>query len=228
MRKMPTGSYWYSYIESSMYMHARTRRTSGAFSGRLSRSSVPCTVSYRPRVSYASRAASVISEPCSSIPASVSIETEHCFIASSFSMIPHAYYSNDRPPLPPPPSIPPCKVWYHRNCANRGRNCTNRKTLSQGGCTMWYDEPSLLKAVETRLRAPIAELGPGYALPPGFAQQGGGAAPLEYGAMAPPDGGGDRARLEEHVQSLRPAVRELAGLEFEAQNIWLGMVQGAF
>ncbi|CAN0441018.1 unnamed protein product [Ascophyllum nodosum] len=121
------------------------------------------------------------------------------------------------------------KVWYHRNCPNRGRNCNNRNLLSQGGCTIWYDEPNLLKAVETRLHAPIAELDPGYALPPSLSGGGGEASPIEYGGKVSEGGSSaDRARLEEHVQSLRPTVRELAGLEFKAQNIWLGMMQGAF
>ncbi|CAN0527653.1 unnamed protein product, partial [Ectocarpus sp. 8 AP-2014] len=112
------------------------------------------------------------------------------------------------------------KVWYHKNCRNRGQGCTNRETLSKGGCTVWYDEPGLLKEVETLLQAPIAELGPGFALPQGL-QGGGGssggtspAGAVEYGAK--------------HVKSLRPAVQELAGLEFQAQNIWLGMMHGRF
>ncbi|CAM9532090.1 unnamed protein product [Hapterophycus canaliculatus] len=133
------------------------------------------------------------------------------------------------------------KVWYHKNCRNRGQGCTNRDTLSKGGCTMWYDEPGLLKEVEALLQAPIAEMGPGYTLPPGLAgggapgegHGGGGAAPAgpaEYGAKVRGDatGGEDRARMAEHVKRLRPAVQELAGLEFEAQNIWLGLVHGRF
>lgn len=98
---------------------------------------------------------------------------------------------------------------------------------------MWYDEPGLLKAVEARLHQPIIELGPGYSLPQSLmmaTQGGGGSTTTEYGSKSKGGGagGGDRARLAEHVQSLRPAVRELAGLEFEAQNIWHGMMQGTF
>jgi len=104
--------------------------------------------------------------------------------------------------------------------------------LSKGGCTVWYDEPGLLKEIETLLQAPIAELGPGYTLPQGLEGGGGGAAvgPAEYGAKVRGDADdpGERARMSEHVKSLRPAVQELAGLEFEAQNIWLGMVHGKF
>eukprot|EP00903_Cladosiphon_okamuranus_P009582 g9124.t1 len=127
------------------------------------------------------------------------------------------------------------KVWYHKNCRNRGQGCTNREILSKGGCTVWYDEPGLLKEVESLLQAPIPELGPGYSLPESL-QGGGGegagggaqACPAEYGAKVRGDGGSgeERARLSEHVKSLRPAVQELAGLEFEAQNIWLGMMHG--
>lgn len=107
-----------------------------------------------------------------------------------------------------------------------------------GGCTVWYDEPGLLKEIETLLQAPIAELGPGYSLPEGLQGGGGGEAgaaalagpPVEYGAKVRGDmaGGEERARMSEHVKSLRPAVQELAGLEFEAQNIWLGMMHGKF
>lgn len=101
---------------------------------------------------------------------------------------------------------------------------------------MWYDEPGLLKEVETLLQAPIAQLDPEYALPEGLQGDGGGGAgatpagPVEYGAKVRGDasGGEERARLSEHVKSLRPAVQELAGLEFEAQNIWLGMMHGNF
>lgn len=101
---------------------------------------------------------------------------------------------------------------------------------------MWYDEPDLLKKVETLLQAPIAELGHGYALPKALEGAGSGGvgtdrtAPTEYGAKVRGDavGGEDRARMAEHVKCLRPAVQELAGLEFEAQNIWLGMMHGKF
>lgn len=100
---------------------------------------------------------------------------------------------------------------------------------------MWYDEPGLLKEVETLLQAPIAELGPGFALPQSLQGGGGGsdtspAGAVEYGAKIRGDavGGEDKARMAEHVKSLTPAVQELAGLEFQAQNIWLGMMHGRF
>lgn len=125
----------------------------------------------------------------------------------------------------------PPKVWYHKNCPNRGRGCTNRKTLDQGGCTIWYDEPSLLKAVEARVKISIPQLGPGYSLPPELSAGSEGGASVGYGERTGKGGEGgfvDRAQVEAHVQSLKPAVRELAGLEFEAQNIWLALMQGSF
>ncbi|CAM9522342.1 unnamed protein product, partial [Laminaria digitata] len=122
------------------------------------------------------------------------------------------------------------QVWYHK-CSDRGRNCTNRDTLDEGGCTTWFDEPTKLKAIEKHLGATIAELGPGYSLPAANAPQPSGTAvPLEDRVKARGGGTGteSRDRMAAHVQMLRPTVRELARLEFEAQNNWLGMVQGRF
>lgn len=123
-------------------------------------------------------------------------------------------------------------MWFHKNCADRGRGCTNRELLERGGCTIWYDEANLLGAVEKRLGEKIPELGQGYSLPENLRRTGsGGEASVEYGSEVGKGGGisaEDRARIEAHVQSLKPAVRELAGLEIEAQNIWLGMMQGCF
>lgn len=52
------------------------------------------------------------------------------------------------------------KVWYHR-CSSHGKACNNRKLAEDGGCAIMYDEPALLRAVETRLGAdiPSAEMG---------------------------------------------------------------------
>ena len=40
------------------------------------------------------------------------------------------------------------KVWYHSNCKDRGRNCTNTNLIDAGGCCIWYDELDLLKQVK--------------------------------------------------------------------------------
>eukprot|EP01083_Nonionella_stella_P028991 79902_1 len=43
------------------------------------------------------------------------------------------------------------KVWYHSNCPDRGKNCTNTNLTTQGGCCIWYDEVKIFEAVEKRL-----------------------------------------------------------------------------
>eukprot|EP00922_Rhytidocystis_sp_ex-Travisia-forbesii_P040902 GHVS01061062.1.p1 GENE.GHVS01061062.1~~GHVS01061062.1.p1 ORF type:complete len:684 (-),score=96.14 GHVS01061062.1:114-2165(-) len=49
------------------------------------------------------------------------------------------------------------KVWYHK-CANRGRGCTNTNLVEKGGCTIWYDEPSYQKAIESRIGKPVPHM----------------------------------------------------------------------
>merc|ERR1719188_1853123 len=74
------------------------------------------------------------------------------------------------------------KVWYHK-CASRGKNCTpypgNTKLtipfgpdgklrqrdeanwiVDEGGCTIWYDEPDLIKQVEKRIGMPMKVMDP--------------------------------------------------------------------
>eukprot|EP01068_Selenidium_serpulae_P007407 Selendium_serpulae@DN4701_c0_g1_i1.p1 len=51
------------------------------------------------------------------------------------------------------------KVWYHK-CANRGRGCTNTKLVEQGGCTIWYDEPTYLKDIESKIGSKIPDMDP--------------------------------------------------------------------
>ncbi|CAM9116132.1 unnamed protein product [Discosporangium mesarthrocarpum] len=109
------------------------------------------------------------------------------------------------------------KVWYHK-CSNRGQGCTNRDDLSAGGCTMWYDEPTLLQLVEKRLGQSIREMGKDLAMPPMLGNSPGVAV---YGeAVSAGDIQRFYAGLDQH------ALKELAGLEFEAQNNWLKMTHG--
>uniref|UniRef100_A0A0G4F4K4 DEAD box protein 1 n=1 Tax=Chromera velia CCMP2878 TaxID=1169474 RepID=A0A0G4F4K4_9ALVE len=51
------------------------------------------------------------------------------------------------------------KVWYHK-CPNRGRGCENTRLVEQGGCTIWYDEPGYLKAIEERVGKQIPVMDP--------------------------------------------------------------------
>jgi ATP-dependent RNA helicase DDX1 len=49
-------------------------------------------------------------------------------------------------------STVPEQVWYHRSCRNRARGkCQNRALTSEGGCTIWYDEPELARRLEEHL-----------------------------------------------------------------------------
>lgn len=34
----------------------------------------------------------------------------------------------------------PEKVWYHSNCANRGKDCYDTRLVEERGCCIWYNE----------------------------------------------------------------------------------------
>lgn len=109
------------------------------------------------------------------------------------------------------------KVWYHR-CKNRGRGCTNTKLLDKGGCTIWYDEPGLIQAVEKRLGNPVDHIVPAVA--------GHGKHHERYSYMLPPDIAGvafgeERTAASEdneHVAAIAPRVQVLSKLETQVQR----------
>ena len=35
------------------------------------------------------------------------------------------------------------QVWYHSNCSNRGKGCYNTRLTDEGGCCIWYNEPTV-------------------------------------------------------------------------------------
>ncbi|KAF8820530.1 putative ATP-dependent Rna helicase DDX1 [Cardiosporidium cionae] len=43
---------------------------------------------------------------------------------------------------------------YHK-CPNRGKNCHKTQLISEGGCTIWYDEGTYLKAITESLGEPL-------------------------------------------------------------------------
>eukprot|EP00486_Rosalina_sp_Unknown_P013275 CAMPEP_0201596538 /NCGR_PEP_ID=MMETSP0190_2-20130828/193203_1 /ASSEMBLY_ACC=CAM_ASM_000263 /TAXON_ID=37353 /ORGANISM="Rosalina sp." /LENGTH=197 /DNA_ID=CAMNT_0048056949 /DNA_START=769 /DNA_END=1362 /DNA_ORIENTATION=- len=43
------------------------------------------------------------------------------------------------------------KVWYHANCSNRGKGCSDTRLVPNGGCCIWYDEVKIFEKVEKRL-----------------------------------------------------------------------------
>ena len=129
------------------------------------------------------------------------------------------------------------KVWYHSNCRTKGKNgsCVNTKDIEQGGCTIWYDEDSLLKEVEGRLKQKIDRMalnadGSTLELPPALramhlagnaAGGGGGAGGGGYGEEK--GGDGSTAAATEHFERLRPTVEDLARIEVQCQRNWLNM-----
>ncbi|KIH52717.1 hypothetical protein ANCDUO_17178 [Ancylostoma duodenale] len=54
------------------------------------------------------------------------------------------------------------KVWYHK-CGNP--KCRNTKDLSEGGCTIWYNEPKLLADIEEHLGQTIAIVDQAFQIP---------------------------------------------------------------
>lgn len=106
------------------------------------------------------------------------------------------------------------QVWYHANCKNRGKGCTNRKLLAENGCTTWYDETLLLDLVEKRLKQPISSMTSDYELPEDIKSLG-----IEYGEI---NNQGDDV-ISDNIKSLQPVVKELAQLENMASNQFLLM-----
>ena len=110
------------------------------------------------------------------------------------------------------------KVWYH-SCRNRGVGCTDRRLKEQGGCTIWYDEHELLQQVEEKLSEPILELGPDFELPVSISSQH-----ISYGEDICKDSAiANSVAVKTHVDQIQSSVKELADMEFEAQNAFLSM-----
>ena len=98
------------------------------------------------------------------------------------------------------------KVWYHANCKNRGRGCTNTNLVSKRGCCIWYDEPTLFKDVEKRVGHKIERELPKLNLE-------------QYGEEKKETAG----KRSEHIERIRPAVQELDQIAKSAQIQWLQM-----
>ena len=115
------------------------------------------------------------------------------------------------------------KVWYHSNCSDRGKGCTNTKPVAEGGCTIQFNEPASLLAVQRRLQlaGPLPEMevtvGEGgkytFTLPASVAALG-----AVYGGEKH-----ETAGPNVHVDSIRGAVRSLAALEVRAQSVFLAI-----
>jgi len=114
------------------------------------------------------------------------------------------------------------KVWY---CTKKGYKPwfdpkpADAKTHEQGGHTIWYNEPELLKACEGRVGHPIARLDEDMGLPKEIAVK----MKAQGGTYGEERGSGARADVMERVERLRPVVKRLADLEVEAQHSFHNM-----
>eukprot|EP00931_Biecheleriopsis_adriatica_P075217 TRINITY_DN49138_c0_g1_i1.p1 TRINITY_DN49138_c0_g1~~TRINITY_DN49138_c0_g1_i1.p1 ORF type:complete len:285 (-),score=56.83 TRINITY_DN49138_c0_g1_i1:25-852(-) len=162
----------------------------------------------------------------------------------------------------------PEKVWYHK-CPSKGKNCTpypgNTKLtipfgpdgklkakdadswiIEEGGCTIWYDEPDLLKQVETRIGQKLKVMdAQSFAVPGLVASPFGDKQPsvaaesheikeqksrralLRQKEEAPLVVYGSKkddkmlAMTFKHTSALAPLVKELAQLELEVQHLFM-------
>ena len=106
------------------------------------------------------------------------------------------------------------RVWY---CTKKGYKPwfdpkpDDVKLMSEGGHTIWYNEPKLLKDIEKRLGSTVAPLGPNYALPDSFGVQDKDA----YGKARDEK---PNEETNEHLLAYAPHVRALAALETKVQS----------
>ncbi|KAE8749808.1 hypothetical protein FOCC_FOCC003546 [Frankliniella occidentalis] len=107
----------------------------------------------------------------------------------------------------------PEKVWFHGEwCPSRGRNCSNTRLTSEGGCCIWYNEPQYLADIEEHLGVTIQQVGPDVKVP---VDQFDGK--VVYGQKRLNKG----SSYENHVSQMAPAVQDLAQLESKAQLLYL-------
>lgn len=97
----------------------------------------------------------------------------------------------------------PEKVWYHQ-CPSKGKNCSNTRLTTQGGCSIWYNEPTLLAEIEDHLGVTIQQVEPDIKVQ---ADEFDGK--VVYGQKKKTGGSG----YQGHAQMLAHAVRDLAELE---------------
>lgn len=112
-------------------------------------------------------------------------------------------------------STVPEKVWYH-SCASRGRDCTDNRLKENGGCTIWYDESEIMRAVQVRTGETVVELTGDYKLATQTSTDG----KIVYGEKKLRGGSSDGVEFLNHTAQLAPSVKELEHLEFEAQSVF--------
>ena len=105
------------------------------------------------------------------------------------------------------------KVWYYDRRKWEGKALSTR-LASDGGCCIWYDEPSLLRGVQKRLGMGIERLDAF------LERQPGGISRLTAAYGQARDGGLNELSTL-HLAQLAPAVAELAQIEVRAQQAFL-------
>lgn len=167
------------------------------------------------------------------------------------------------------------KVWYHK-CPSRGKNCSphpgntrltipfgpdgklrqrdqSKWIIDENGCTIWYDEPDLIKKVEERIGQPMAVMDPEDFSVPGVVEsplsEEAKKKPKAKAAVKEPPSRRALARKKEeaqlivygakkndktmattskHTAALKPVVKELAALEKEIQQLYAQAMWNAF
>ncbi|XP_015790146.1 ATP-dependent RNA helicase DDX1 [Tetranychus urticae] len=107
----------------------------------------------------------------------------------------------------------PEKVWFHSNCANRGKNCFNTNLTQDGGCCIWYNELQLLADIEEHLGCTISTIGSDFKLEVNEFD-----GKVVYGEKR---SGGSGINYKTHVDQLASVVKELSNLEGLAQSKFL-------
>jgi ATP-dependent RNA helicase DDX1 len=97
-------------------------------------------------------------------------------------------------------------VWYHSRCKVK-KGCADARLVEQGGCSIWYDEPQLLRDVKSYLGVVIGGVGPDLEVPVDEFD-----GKVTYGEKKNKD-----TEYKRHVDALAPAVADLARLEEAAQ-----------
>lgn len=107
------------------------------------------------------------------------------------------------------------KVWYHK-CGNP--RCRNTDDLSQGGCTIWYNEPKLLGDIEEHLGQTISIVDSAFQIPVDEFD-----GKIVYGAKRQ-----NVTTFEGHAPQLAVSVAQLADLERALQSSYLASVGDRF
>ncbi|KJH44115.1 DEAD/DEAH box helicase [Dictyocaulus viviparus] len=107
------------------------------------------------------------------------------------------------------------KVWYH-SCRNP--DCRNTNDVSQGGCTLWYNERKLLADIEEHLGQTIAVVDSAFQIPVDEFD-----GKIVYGAKRT-----NVTTFEGHAPQLAVSVAQLADLERALQTNYLATVGDKF